>query len=287
MSIISESKGQIILNSAMKNQIASMLKNVIDDEHNDKGNFEEEIHDSIFDQSDEYDNDAETQTNTTIDQIGFLRSGIEKSQTTKMAIPMQFSKGQGKEVFIDSFEISRKTGKKFQTINMKFNPFNQSDCNNDYVYNLNHTMSPFGLGYPLIPMCNNNYLPINYTNNINNSFNQMKINQLKQQQHQIAFNDERMISKIEFMLSSNCSFDKEAYGKLKGTFILLSKNQHTSRLCQCYLEKASSEVIHLIFKELKDQIANLLFDPYANYFCLKLFYYLNKEDRIFFLRHVS
>lgn len=47
------------------------------------------------------------------------------------------------------------------------------------------------------------------------------------------------------------------------------------------------EIIHLIFKELEAQIGHLLLNPYANYFCLKLFYCLNKEDRISFLENVS
>ena len=60
--------------------------------------------------------------------------------------------------------------------------------------------------------------------------------------------------------------------KLKGTFVSLIKSQQTSRVCQFYIEQSPNEVVHLIFTELADQLPQLLLDPYANYFCLKLFF---------------
>ena len=70
-------------------------------------------------------------------------------------------------------------------------------------------------------------------------------------------------------------------------FIYLIKNQQTSRLCQYFFDETPEEMIHLIFDEIKEQIDTLLLDPYANYFCLKIFYFLNAADRIFFLQKIS
>ena len=52
------------------------------------------------------------------------------------------------------------------------------------------------------------------------------------------------------------------------------KNQQTSRILQYYLDKTPNDIIHLIFNEFSNQVDSLLLDPYANYFCLKIFYYL-------------
>jgi hypothetical protein len=65
------------------------------------------------------------------------------------------------------------------------------------------------------------------------------------------------------------------------------KNQQTSRILQYYLDKTPNDIIHLIFNEFSNQVDSLLLDPYANYFCLKIFYYLNIYDRIFFLKKIS
>ena len=74
---------------------------------------------------------------------------------------------------------------------------------------------------------------------------------------------------------------------MKGNFIYLIKNQQTSRLCQYFFDQTPQEIIHLIFDEIKEQVDTLLLDPYANYFCLKIFYFLNVEDRLFFLEKIS
>jgi hypothetical protein len=65
------------------------------------------------------------------------------------------------------------------------------------------------------------------------------------------------------------------------------KNQQTSRILQYYLDKTPNDVIHLIFSEFSNQVDTLLLDPYANYFCLKIFYFLNFNDRLIFLKKIS
>ena len=90
---------------------------------------------------------------------------------------------------------------------------------------------------------------------------------------------------LESMLIQAKRFTWEIYMKMKGNFIYLIKNQQTSRLCQYFFDETPEEMIHLIFDEIKEQIDTLLLDPYANYFCLKIFYFFNAADRIFFLQN--
>ena len=92
---------------------------------------------------------------------------------------------------------------------------------------------------------------------------------------------------LESMLVQSKRFTWDIYMKMKGNFIYLIKNQQTSRLCQYFFDETPQEMIHLIFDEIKDQIDTLLLDPYANYFCLKIFYFLNLNDRLFFLNKIS
>lgn len=129
-------------------------------------------------------------------------------------------------------------------------------------------------------LSNQNIPPINY---INNGY----------PGQQIAFNkppglviEDPVAAELENMLVQSNKFTFEIYMKLKGTFVSLIKSQQASRLCQFYIEQSPNEVVHLIFTELADQFPQLLLDPYANYFCLKLFYYLNYNDRMVYLKKV-
>ena len=92
---------------------------------------------------------------------------------------------------------------------------------------------------------------------------------------------------LESLLIQKGYFTHQIYNKLKGTFISLMKSQQTSRILQYYLDKTPNDVIHLIFSEFSNQVDSLLLDPYANYFCLKIFYFLNFNDRIVFLKKIS
>lgn len=113
-----------------------------------------------------------------------------------------------------------------------------------------------------------------------NDQNQMGINSKNQPNDLVAL-------EIESMLIKKGKFDINIYTKLKGTFVNLIKNQQTSRVCQYYLDQSHSEVIHLIFKELSPNLTNLLLDQYANYFCLKIFYFLNSNDRLEFIKNIT
>ena len=57
-----------------------------------------------------------------------------------------------------------------------------------------------------------------------------------------------------------------------------------SRILQNYLPKTSPQILNLIYEETYEQSNILLLDPYANYFCLKLFCYLGSSERISYLK---
>ena len=112
-------------------------------------------------------------------------------------------------------------------------------------------------------------------NNINNNSN------LKN------FIFEPFAKKLDSLLSIPGRITKKIYSKIKEKLLILIKNQQTSRILQFYLNHTSKNVIHLIFLEIIDKLIILLIDPYANYFCLKIFYILNDSDRIQFLKKIS
>ena len=98
--------------------------------------------------------------------------------------------------------------------------------------------------------------------------------------------DDPIAIELEKIISQYNTISMEVYFQLQNSFPFLIKNQQSSRLCQHYIEQTPKEVIHLIFLELSEQMCQFLLDPYANYFCLKLFYYLSQNDRLIFLNNI-
>ena len=96
-------------------------------------------------------------------------------------------------------------------------------------------------------------------------------------------------SKIEMMLHKERSITQDII-----TYISKSNNicehimrQQTSRLLQYYLQYTSANVIHNLFMEIINYLEMLFKDTYSNYFCLKLFSYLNTNDRITYINILS
>jgi hypothetical protein len=95
-------------------------------------------------------------------------------------------------------------------------------------------------------------------------------------------------SKIELML-------RKANAITQDILMYLTKNdiskhimkQQTSRLLQYYLKFTSPHMIHCLFMEIVDYFLMLLKDTYSNYFCLKLFSYLNSSDRMIVINILS
>lgn len=92
---------------------------------------------------------------------------------------------------------------------------------------------------------------------------------------------------LETMLAKEGKFTIQIYEKYKGNFRALILNQKISRICQIYIEQTNLEIIQLIFNEIYYDLPSLLVHPYANYFCLKLYHYLNLKNRFIFLYYTK
>ena len=88
---------------------------------------------------------------------------------------------------------------------------------------------------------------------------------------------------FEILLRKEQSINQTVYSIAKGNISQLIKRQQTSRLLQYFLMNTDKQLLHLIFLDLVNDLHLLMFDLYANYFCYKLFSYLNQCDRIHFL----
>ena len=211
-----------------------------------------------------------------------------------------------------------------EKINIPFSINNEDINNNNIPFNRNdirkNTFQPF-FQNPLFPI--NNNLNVNNSLNVNFQFEKNEYQNLKNNNEEIqitttplgmkmpirTFNfktksnsninnynkniifnipiNDPLAIKLESLLFKKGHFTLNIYNKIKGNIIYFMKNQQTSRILQYYLDKTPNDIIHLIFNEFSNQVDSLLLDPYANYFCLKIFYYLNNNDRIYFLKKIS
>lgn len=106
------------------------------------------------------------------------------------------------------------------------------------------------------------------------------------EQPQTKTDEEKQLYDIKQSLLKHKSISKQIYLKNKGNFKYLISKQQTSRLFQYYFPSTKPEIIQLIFDEIQNDISSLLFNPYANYFCLKLFYYINPSSKASFIKSV-
>ena len=133
----------------------------------------------------------------------------------------------------------------------------------------------------------------NTTTQINNNNSGMFIQQPQQIPFNCLFNENKnqemeiLIEELEYHLNISKSITTNIFFSLKHKFIPLLKNQIGSRLLQNYLPYTNTEIISLIYQELSDKLTFLLPDPYANYFCIKLFQNLSLKERISFLTNIS
>jgi hypothetical protein len=133
----------------------------------------------------------------------------------------------------------------------------------------------------------------NTTTQINNTNSGMFIQQPQQIPFNCLFNENKkqemeiLIEELEYHLNISKSITTNIFFSLKHKFIPLLKNQIGSRLLQNYLPYTNTEIISLIYQELSDKLTFLLPDPYANYFCIKLFQNLSLKERISFLTNIS
>ena len=306
------------INSNIENQIFSILKGVgiIEDPEseldenidNEKGNL------FRFDDS----NDSEMNQNTVINQQSFLRNQNKKSLTFQNDYSMDF-KNENNELFkkkkfpTQNYFSNHSTNSNIKNININdsvnyqmtqnsilFNNTTNSvnNCNqtnNEHNFNFHHFLpnniplisTPLGKKMPIRTFnfktkSNNRYS--NYSSNKNQVQRYINIDNKIQNN---LFINQNIARELESLLVQQNGFSYYAFHLLKGKFILLMKNQQTCRILQFYLDQTKKEIIHLIFKEIANNIKELILDIYANYFCLKIFYFLNKNDRLLFLTNIS
>ncbi len=172
---------------------------------------------------------------------------------------------------------------------------NCNQTNNEHNFNFHHFLpnniplisTPLGKKMPIRTFnfktkSNNRYS--NYSSNKNQVQRYINIDNKIQNN---LFINQNIARELESLLVQQNGFSYNVYNLLKGKFILLMKNQQTCRILQFYLDQTKKEIIHLIFKEIANNIKELILDIYANYFCLKIFYFLNKNDRLLFLTNIS
>lgn len=94
----------------------------------------------------------------------------------------------------------------------------------------------------------------------------------------------KLYTDFESMAIIENKFSKEMIDKFSGKFYTLLKNQEISKLSQALIKSTPQSEVHLIFEQIQIELTKLLLEPYANYFCMKLFIYLSKEDREKYLK---
>lgn len=92
---------------------------------------------------------------------------------------------------------------------------------------------------------------------------------------------------IETKIKVNEKIEEEDLEDLKGSFLRLITCQNGSRIMQITLGNSNYKVIQQIMREIEVKLNELMVDPYANYFCQKLYEYLKLDDRLEFLDKVN
>ena len=110
-------------------------------------------------------------------------------------------------------------------------------------------------------------------------FQTMKIKKSKN----LSFQIESYLIELEKYLQYIGFINYNIFNNIKQKLCHLIKTQSGSRILQNYLQRTPQQVIHLLYNEINEKLNSLLLDPYANYFCLKLFCFLNENDRVSFI----
>lgn len=287
------------LSQAMREQIVSMLKGVIDDEE-DIESSGSAVELSFGKRSeDELDiEDEETETESVSIKP---RKSVDKSNTQKYYHHLYTLNTTN-----DNISTNLRQNKKSGTQNGSQHcstSFNQNSCGPS-CFNANLSgvsQKPKGSSFsnetkPMMPLrtfsFKNSYLKSNgQTQPTTILINEMPNPVIPLIKDKIRYKKSSsygsMASELENMLVIEKRFTHEIFNHVKGHFVELIKNQQISRLCQFFFGNTSEDLIHLIFLEISSDLVQLLVDPYANYFCLKIFYFLNEVDRKVFLLNIS
>jgi hypothetical protein len=94
---------------------------------------------------------------------------------------------------------------------------------------------------------------------------------------------EEVLEKIK----TKSKISQHNFDKMSGNFLSVVKSQSGSRILQSCLAYTQPEIIKCLFYELKFKLVELIVDPYANYFCPKLFNVLKTDEKIEFLLEIQ
>ena len=292
----------------IESQIKTMLKEVMDDDLKD-----EEQYDNIkF--SDEEETEDNNSSNINCNQKVFKNNNFNLSLFNNCK-DLNNSNNDNKNIFI------RKFLKKSLTVNNQNNKI-QNENKNLYQTQILH--KPFNFNGILFQN-NSQFMLSNYINSssIDNNSNNLsftsndifsnnndlrKINRRKtfeiksdkfiNQNNEKKFGSvtfpkdfnfkvEMLLFEIKNLIIKANKIDYLIYSKLQGNFVNIIKSQKGSRIFQNYLKNTHSDILHQILIEILPNIKELMTDPYANYFCRKLFTFLNQKDRNEYLNSIK
>ena len=275
------------LNNSMCTQIVSMLKGIVLDQQEEEQLNEHFQMESLFNSADDDDKIQEnnsTSDSSSKDTTSSPHSAYDttKSQPTNYTtqllstIPSLYLNNTTND------DIERRSQKSLTNIanpatthNIPMMPLHTFNFKNNYLKNgKDNTTS---------------HQQINQHNTTNPNvvipIMPVKPSSTKKNKHASPF--EQKETYLNNLLLHHQTINWEIYNYIKGNFTTYIQNQQTSRLFQYYFDQTHPDITHLLFNEMYEQLNLLLLDPYANYFCLKIFYFLNANDRLLFLNKLA
>lgn len=99
----------------------------------------------------------------------------------------------------------------------------------------------------------------------------------------IPWEIELFLNELEIALNRTGCIDSNIYSSIQSKLQILIKTQLGSRILQNYLCQSSQQILNQIYHDIYDDLNVLFLDPYANYFCLKLFCCLETDERLSFI----
>ena len=112
---------------------------------------------------------------------------------------------------------------------------------------------------------------------------QPQINQIRTSQ---SYND-TYFTQLDFVLGKSKKIDKFIYSQISGSFIDVLSNTRGCKILQNYLNGTTSDIINLIFQEIKDSIITLTLSSHIHQFLLKLYDCISFPSKLMFLNIIS
>ena len=293
---------------SLESQITSMLKQVMDEDRNEK---EEKLFSSDNEEEEIEDNTLNTKIQKNYNKRIQFKDDVDINNHNHNTLMNNF------------IRKNQRFDKKFQTVNSH----NSLNLQNPYFFtNRNYfqtqiIQNPFNFNInSLNSLPNHNFLRPNYminnlNNNIFNNINNFQRSSNRKKTYDAKFekkdikrteirNNDKKFGSVIFPKETNLKLelliyelknilyrsDKIGYfiyNKIQGNIVDIIKTHKGSRIFQNYLKNTHCDILHQIFTEINPHLNELLIDPYANYFCKKFFTFINTKDRIDFLNSIK